>query len=403
MLTGQREDTARVSGPGRARMVMWALLPLLLLSGVLFLLGTSGGLLAPLFRVPPDAVQRLSIERITFGPNTIVASVRNTGPAAVSIGTVMVNDAIWPFTQRPSGPIPRFGRVELVIPYAWVEAEPHEVKLVTSVGMTFKRTVDVTTLTPEPSWFYVGLFALLGTYVGVIPVFLGLLWYPFLRRLGTKWLNGLLSFTVGLLVFLGLDALKEGLEVVLRVPEAFRAVSLLVLGAGGSFLLLLAIGESRGRRSGASPLFLAYLIALGIGLHNLGEGLAIGAAYQLGEVALGTFLVLGFTMHNTTEGLAIVAPVTRQPPPLRHFLLLGLTAGAPTILGTWIGGFSYADLPAILFLGIGAGAVLQVVYEVLQYQAKGRPVLPVLTEPINLSGLLGGFVFMYLTGLLVTP
>ena len=69
------------------------------------------------------------------------------------------------------------------------------------------------------------------------------------------------------------------------------------------------------------------MIAIGIGLHNLGEGLAIGSAYAIGELALGAFLVVGFAIHNTTEGFAIVAPLTRERPSLGRLLLLGVIAG----------------------------------------------------------------------------
>jgi zinc transporter ZupT len=184
----------------------------------------------------------------------------------------------------------------------------------------------------------------------------------------------------------------------------FKGEALIALGLFGTFLALVSLGQRRkgqDRESAPSGLRLAYLIALGIGLHNLGEGLAIGAAYQLGEVALGAFLVLGFTIHNTTEGLAIVAPILRSVPPRYHFLLLGLVAGVPTIAGTWIGGLTYAVPLSILFLAIGAGAIFQVVYEVVRYQARGQPAIKTLAAPRNLTGVIAGFLVMYLTGFLV--
>jgi zinc transporter, ZIP family len=278
------------------------------------------------------------------------------------------------------------------------------VKVITNAGLVFTKQVDVTTMTPVPGWRYLALFALLGGYVGVIPVFLGLLWFPFLAAVRTQWMEGLMSFTVGLLAFLGLDALKEAFEVAEQVGPIFNGDMLIALGLFGSFLGLVALGQpQKGDGGETSPrgLRLAYLIALGIGLHNLGEGLAIGAAYQLGEVALGAFLVLGFTIHNTTEGLAIVAPILRSVPARRHFLLLGVLAGVPTIAGTWLGGLTYSVPMSVLFLAIGAGAIFQVIYEVVRYQAREKPVLQVLTMPHHLAGLMAGFLVMYLTGFLV--
>jgi zinc transporter ZupT len=146
-------------------------------------------------------------------------------------------------------------------------------------------------------------------------------------------------------------------------------------------------------------LALAYMIAAGIGLHNLGEGLAIGAAYALGNVALGAFLIVGFTIHNTTEGFGVVAPVAREGVAWRHLLLMGLLAGAPTILGTWIGGFTYSAVWSVLFLALGAGAIFQVVWELLKLMA--RDAREGASSVMNVVGLLLGLAIMYATGLLV--
>ncbi len=146
----------------------------------------------------------------------------------------------------------------------------------------------------------------------------------------------------------------------------------------------------------------AYRIALGIGLHNLGEGLAIGAAFALGEAALGTFLILGFTIHNITEGIGIVAPIARKNPGLRHFAMLLLLAGGPAILGVWLGGFAFNPILATIFLAIGIGAILQVIWEVgklvMQDNARRQQSL---INWVNLSGVVVGLAIMYFTAFLV--
>lgn len=391
---------------GRLTGIAVVLLPLLVLGAIvaLILVRGPGAILTT-----PVPVERLDFERVAFRPKEIVVTVRNSGPQAATIAQIIVNGALWNFTASPGQEVPRLKRATLVIPFDWVEAEPYAVELVTSAGFKFKHEVAAAFLTPTPTREAFWAFALLGIYVGVIPVSLGLAWYPALRRLSRRGWGALLGFTAGLLVFLGVDAIGEALEVAERIPGIFQGVGLITIGFLGSFLGLVAImqrflrpGSARGPLH--ARLVLAYLIALGIGLHNLGEGLAIGAAYVLGEISLGTLLVVGFMIHNITEGPAIVAPVARGGELagwllLKHLLLLGLVGGGPTILGGWLGGLVYSDPLAVLFLAIGAGAIFQVVYEVVKFatrEAEGG-----LGQPLTFAGFLAGLVLMYVTGLLV--
>jgi zinc transporter ZupT len=290
----------------------------------------------------------------------------------------------------------RFEARSIRVPYPWVEGEPHVIRLVTSTGLTFDAGIAVATETPSPDARYLGTFAMLGIYVGVIPVFLGLLWLPFLRAIGRRWIDFFLSLTLGLLVFLGVDALTEALDIATLLPGAFQGTGLVLIGVVGTPLLIAL--ASRVRPGGTSALGVSTLIALAIGLHNLGEGLAIGAAYASGAIALGTFLVLGFLIHNTTEGLGIVAPLARETPSARALILLGLLAGAPTILGAWIGGFTYSPLWTTLFLAIGAGAIAQVIWVLRRQFSTGSGGL---MAPLNAAGMLLGLLVMYGTGLLV--
>ena len=322
----------------------------------------------------------------------------------MTIAQVTVNDALWAFSIEPEPTIPRLGRATVSIPYPWLEGEPYAVKLVTSNGLAFAREVAIASAAPEPSPSFLLLFALLGVYVGVVPVFLGLLWFPLMRRLGRRAMDFFLALTAGLLIFLGMDAVVEAVELAGRVPGPFRGFSLIGLGMLGAFGALVVVSKRSVSATSGKPeadrrLALAYLIALGIGLHNLGEGLAIGAAYALGELALGAFLVIGFALHNTTEGFGIVAPLARQGAPLRYLLALGLIAGLPTIVGTWLGGFVYSDIWATLFLAIGAGAIFQVVYEIARLPGKEGPAW--LLAPASFAGLMLGLLTMYATGLLV--
>lgn len=389
---------------------MLGLFPLALLAGlVVFFFGADPT--AP-FRNAFPPVEDLTIERVSFPESGVMrVHVVNGGPEAATVAQVIVDDAYWQFEIDRDPTLPRLARATLELDYPWVEGELHVIRLVTSTGLTFDHEVAVATLSPRPNTLYLTTFGLLGLYAGVIPVLVGLLWYPFLRRIDRKWIHFYLSLTVGLLAFLVVDAFEDTLEASALVPEGFQAAGLIAVGVIGAVVGLRALGSlGRGRRGGgtagkgtsaASPgLTVAYLIAISIGLHNLGEGLAIGAAFSLGEIALGSFLVIGFALHNTTEGLAIVAPVADKRPALRHFAFMGGIAGLPTVLGAWAGGFSYSPTLATFFLALGAGAILQVIYEVTRLIRKSWP--QGLFTPLNATGLLLGLLVMYGTALMVT-
>jgi len=239
--------------------------------------------------------------------------------------------------------------------------------------------------------------------VGVIPVMIGLLWLPFIKRIGKNKYNFFLALTVGLLIFLGIDAMLEGFEVSKENLSAnFNGGLLIITIALLSFLGLYYSAEKLTSRTGltasSKPFAIGLMIAIGIGLHNLGEGLAIGAAIGLGQVALSTFLIVGFALHNTTEGIAIASPLAKTKSPISKIILLGLIAGAPAIFGTWIGGFFYSPYTAIIFLSIGAGAIFQVALVILKwiYQSEQK-----LVQASIVSGIGAGMLIMYLTSILV--
>jgi ZIP family zinc transporter len=396
----RRVETERTSrGPG---WVLLGLLPLLGLGVLLALIVLSG---AGVKREDVPPVEDLTVTRVALPTEyEFVAYVRNGGPDPVTIEQVSVNEAIWDFQIEPDKTIPHLGSAKITIPYSWVEGEAYEIGMISSTGVTFDAEVPVAVLTPGLSADTFFRYALIGFYVGVVPVSLGLLWYPFLRRLGTSGMNFVLALTVGLLVFLVLDTLLEALEVAGQLPGVFSGIPLVILLTLLTLLGLMASGRlfRRGREE-ASRLDTSYRIALGIGLHNLGEGLAIGAAFALGEVALGVFLVIGFTLHNITEGVGIAAPILKERPRFAHFVWLALLGGGPAILGTWIAGFAYSPLLSAIFLAVGAGAILQVIYEVTRLLLKdsARAKEPVLSAP-NLGGLTAGIVVMYATALLVS-
>ena len=392
-------DNTQPLSERRAGRWLLALLPLLLLA----LLVAGFLALDPLrfFQGAFPPLEELSVQRVLFPePGAIRLEVINGGPDPVTIAQVTVDDAYWQHTITPDNTLGRLDTATIDIPYPWVAGEPLPIGLITATGVTFPTEVEVAVEAAAANGRTLLAYGLLGIYVGVIPVALGMLWYPFMRRLDRKWLNAILALTVGLLVFLFVDTLLEALELAAEAPGVFQGVPVVIFGMLLSLGVLLAVGRRAGERT---PLRVATLIALGIGLHNFGEGLAIGAAFATGAAALGSFLVVGFTLHNITEGIGIVAPLTRRErPPWHIFFLLALLAGAPAILGTWIGGLAFSPFLAALFLSLGAGAILQVIWEVgrLLMRDAQRESRSALTW-LNFGGAALGVLVMYLTAFLV--
>ncbi|HEX6112751.1 MAG TPA: hypothetical protein VFZ10_10605 [Geminicoccaceae bacterium] len=358
--------------------------------------------LKPLDRLTSGAppIETLTIERAALGPDGIRVWVRAGGSAPVTIAQVQVDGAYWSFEQVPSGPLGRLEAARIDIPYPWVAGETHHLVFVTSTGITFDHTIDVALPTPGFASGDFLAFGAVGLFVGFVPVALGMMFYPLLRGAHRRGLEFVLALTMGLLVFLLLDTLQEGLEVASGAASTFQATALVWLAALLTFVALLVLGR-RGNRA-PEGVALAAFIAFGIGLHNLGEGLAIGASFATGEAALASFLVVGFTLHNVTEGIGIAAPLTERQPRLAVFAALAALAGLPAVVGTWGGAFAFSPHWAALCFGVGAGAILQVVVEVGAYlhrtaQRAGKTGL----SSASLLGFALGLAIMYATAMLI--
>jgi zinc transporter ZupT len=390
--------------PRSGRLPTWllALGPLALIALAIWAFAALGGPGLGERRGVP--IEQLAVEKTVLRPGVIELTVRNDGPDPVRIAQAQINDAFVQFTGADQ-PVGRLATTTIRLHQQWIEGEAYSIALITSSGATITHEIAAAAETPRANLSFYGLMALLGVYVGVIPIALGMLWLPWLRRIPPGWLRALMALTVGLLVFLAVDATLEGLDLAGRGAQALGGSALVFLGAAVTYLALTGVGEwlsdrrARAAATGASGGQLALLIAVGIGLHNLGEGLAIGTSYATGALALGAFLVIGFALHNTTEGLAIVAPIAHARTSVAQLLGLGLLAGAPAILGAWIGASAFNPSVAAFLFGAGAGAIAQVIRQLLPAVRDDRRRT---LHPSAVAAMVGGLALMFATGLLVS-
>ena len=385
---------------GGAHWRLWALVPIAALVGAIALFVSTGGSLLELVGQGPPPRDELDVRRVAFRPGEIKVRVTNPQRESITIASVTVNDAIVPFSVDGDPTLGRLRSATIVVPYDWVDGEPVSVGVTSSTGVQTTEDVAAAVETPQASARGFLGYALIGLLVGVLPIALGLAWLPSLRRASPSWLAAFMALTAGLLTFLALEALAEAFELQAGLPSGVGGLGVVLLGVVSTYLLLTFLSRRLSGGEAAGGLALATLVAVGIGLHNLGEGLAIGTSFAIGELALGTFFVVGFMVHNVTEGLGIAAPIAeRGRVSLRRLAVLALIAGAPAIPGAWLGGFVTSDVLGVLFFAGAAGAALEVVVEVARYIARKAP--GGLSSGHALGGYLAGIAVMYVTGLLV--
>lgn len=257
---------------------------------------------------------------------------------------------------------------------------------------------DAAAMTEASTTEVLWTITVISVFVGVVPVAIGMLWFPFIRQLDPRWLHAVLALSAGVLAFVAIEMTDEAVEYAADAPDPLFAGGLAIVAGVVTFAVVAAASRWSHRRlrdTSNQGLGVAYLVAVGLGLHSVGEGIAIAGAFAIGEVGLVMLLVIGFLIHNVTEGPTVVAAVARdtQTPALFHFAALGLIAGGPLVLGGWLGIVAYSPLLAATLLAIGVGAIVQVVVEVvglIRLDAKR-----VLTR-LNAAGFVVGVGVMFL-------
>jgi len=386
--------------PSKGKLIASGVIPFIfLIVMIVYIFGPGSYLLD--FGVP---LPEITIEKIDFVESEIQVTVRNTGPISVEIVMADVNDRIQPAAIEPDRFLERYETTLVRIPFEWNEAEPYIVGLTIEDGTRFEREIEAAAPALKPDLEFVVFFAIIGTYVGIIPVMIGLLWLPFIKKLSKNKYHFFLALTVGLLLFLGIDSIEEAFDVATEnLSDNFNGALLISTTIVLSFLGLYYASEKLTGKADSlrisKPVAIGLMIAIGIGLHNFGEGLAIGSALGLGSIAFSTFLIVGFAIHNTTEGLAIAAPLSREKNVILKLLGLGMIAGTPAIFGAWVGGFAFSPFSAVIFISIGAGAIFQVIVIILKWiREEGDKNL---SSASVASGIAVGMLIMYMTSILI--
>ena len=203
----------------KIKSIIMVIIPLALLLGVLGWIFTNG---AGVEQEPAAPIEVLNIEKIIVTPSGFELKVSNTGPEALTLSQVIVNNSVWNFSITPNATLKRFDEAKVVINYPWVKGDPHTIKLITENAIITEGEIAAATLTPEINSESFLNYALIGFYVGVVPVGLGLMWYPLMKRLSRKLINAILALTVGLLLFLFIGTLADGFEIGAEAPQSCK-------------------------------------------------------------------------------------------------------------------------------------------------------------------------------------
>ena len=285
----------------------------------------------------PPPIEDLTIERVQITDHGFIAKIRADSAQPMVIAQVMVDGAYWVFSQEPIGPLGRIETALIKIDFPWVADEVHHLRFLTESGATFDHTIDIARKSPDLSWSLIGDYGLVAVLVGLVPVAFGMLFFPAIKTVGSEGLEFVIALTIGLLGYLFIDLVLEGLELSKSSSSIFGGAVLVLIPMVLTFVALEALSqEPKKQKDGVQ---IAILIAFGIGLHNFGEGLAIGASLSANKITMGATLVVGFALHNITEGIGIISPLVRERVNLKLFLMLVILAGLPTVPGIWIGAF----------------------------------------------------------------
>lgn len=237
----------------------------------------------------------------------------------------------------------------------------------------------------------------LGAIAGLLPIYLGIGLALLILKYVSRSLEGfLVGIATGVLVYLFFDLMHEAVEETGARDFLSWIIFLGSLLVGYIGLVAIEQRQQGRHRTEPSKLFLPYMISLGMGLHNLGEGLAIGASFSQGQWVLSGLLIIGFALHNGTEGFAIVGASGKTKPAFPDVIKMGLLAGLPTCLGTVISGLTVSHYFIIAFFALAAGSLLFVIFSLV-------PIFYTTSRRMQSAwGVFSGISFMYITAMILS-
>jgi zinc transporter, ZIP family len=377
-----------------------SLIPFFLLAGIIavFITTHGGGTLA----TQNGEAAMLLFDRTVLQPGQFALHVRNSSLQPMTIATANVNDAIIPYVIKPAGPIPPLGSATVYLLYPWVEGQAYEITLSTRDSASFKTSVSDAEATSPPTPKTIRILLLVGLAAGLLPVLCGITWFPAITRAGPGLFLFLLAVAGGLLIYTGIALADQTLKNLPQVDGAFQGIGMLAVSFALAFLFLNAVsgvGSSLGMGQRSHRSAQAWIKAAGVGLQNFAAALAVGAAFSSDSAVLGTIFIMALIILNLTQGLRIIASMEKNERSFTWLLGTGVLAGAPAVLGIWLGFMTSSQMAFLLFYTIGAGAIVQALVEVIQRIRQSTTHQPM---PVTIfAGFAAGMLALYMASILI--